>query len=123
MVQRTNNAYNDILPQITDNGMIFWQGWDGHDYEIYSYTFGQSAMIQVTNNTVGDITPAVKNGVLVWSQWDGNYWQIYREELGTGLVTQITNDNYDNKNPRITASGQIIWQKWDGSDYDVYAYK
>ena len=65
----------------------------------------------------------MKNGVLVWSQWDGNYWQIYREVLSTGLVTQITNDSYENKNPRITTSGQIVWQKWDGSDYEVYAYK
>ena len=72
---------------------------------------------------MNDVTPAVNNGILAWSQWDGSYWQIYQEILNTGLITQITSDSYDNKNPRINASGQIVWQKWDGSDFEVYAYK
>jgi hypothetical protein len=123
ITQRTNNTYDDILPQITDDGMIYWQGWDGYDWEIYSYTFGRSRSKQFTNNTVGDITPALKNGVLVWSQWDGNYWQIFQEVLSTGLVTQITHDDYENQNPRVSNSGQFVWMEWNGSDFEIYTFE
>jgi hypothetical protein len=121
-VQLTTGGAN-LSPQISDDGQIAWQKWDGGDYEIYRYNTGTGVTGQLTNNTVDDVTPAVKNGILVWSHWDGSYWQVYREVLATGLITQITSDSYDNKNPRVNATGQIVWQKWDGSDYEIYVYK
>jgi hypothetical protein len=52
---------------------------------------------------------------LIWRK-DGNPKNQHRP------YSQITTDNYDNKNPRVNASGQIVWQKWDGKDYEVYLY-
>ena len=104
-------------------GEVYWQGWDGADYEVYRYAMGSGVTENLTDNMVDDYTPAVKNGILVWSQWDGQDYEIYRLIFDTSVTTRLTDDEYDDQRPRVNASGQIVWQKWDGSDYEVYAYK
>jgi len=44
----TNAGAFDVLPQITDSGQIYWQGWDGNDYEIYRYNTGTRVTTQLT---------------------------------------------------------------------------
>ena len=34
----TDNSYNDLYPVISGLNVV-WQGWDGHDYEIYMATY------------------------------------------------------------------------------------
>jgi len=45
-----------VAPQVLDDGRIVWQGWDGHDYEIYCQVPGQNATL-MTNNDSPDVKP------------------------------------------------------------------
>ncbi len=96
MTQITNNTGNDVGPQITPDGQIYWQGWDGSDNEIFRYTISTGVTENLTNNSVDDINPAVNSsaGLLVWSHWDGQDYEIYRYYLGIG-ITRLTDDNHD----------------------------
>lgn len=34
-IQLTNNRFDDLFPQINENNVIIWQGFDGQDFEIF----------------------------------------------------------------------------------------
>jgi hypothetical protein len=120
IAQVTNNTGFDVAPQVLDNGRILWQGWDGHDYEIYCLVPGQG-VTQLTNNDSPDVMPEMNaSGHLVWMNWDGSDWQVWYN-LGNGPI-QLTHTNGFNVTPQITADDQISWQGWDGHDYEIYRY-
>jgi hypothetical protein len=120
-VQLTNNTgVYDVFPQEQGNGSVVWQSWDGHDYEIYRQSLGQS-VVQVTNNDSADAKPQVNaSGHTVWQNWDGSDWEVWCN-LGNGAV-QITNNTGYDVLPQITANDKIYWQNYDGNDYEICRY-
>ncbi len=120
--QVTNNdGAFDVAPQVLDDGRILWQGWDGHDYEIYSLMPGQS-ITQHTNNTTPDVMPQMNaSGQLVWMNWDGSDWEVWYN-FGSGPRQLTSNSGAYDVLPQITADAKIYWQGWDGNDYEIYRY-
>jgi hypothetical protein len=116
-----NNGYFDVAPQVMDDGKILWQGWDGHDYEIYCLVPGQG-VIQLTNNNSPDVMPQMNaSGQAVWMNWDGQDWEVWYN-LGNGPVQLTNNSGAFDVMPQITADAKIYWQGWDGHDYEIYRY-
>jgi len=120
-----NNGAFDVSPQVINDGRVLWQGWDGHDYEIYRQSLGQNP-VQVTSNSGPDVMPEMNAlGQAVWMNWDGSNWQVWYN-LGNGpvqLTKNLTNFSGGlNVHPQITDDGQIYWQGWDGQDYEIYRY-
>lgn len=117
----TDNSAYDVLPQLLDDGRLLWQGWDGHDYEIYCQAPGQG-VTQLTNNDSPDVRPQMNAlGQLTWMSWDGNDWEVWYN-LGDGPVQLTDNTAAYDVQPLITADAQIYWQGWDGQDYEIYRY-
>lgn len=70
-IQITNNSSQDWFPKI-HNGQVVWEGWDGNDWEIYSY-----GGLQVTDNNYDDRRPQIHNGQVTWHGYDGNDYEIF----------------------------------------------
>ncbi len=121
-VQLTNNnGAFDVSPQVVNDNRVIWQGWDGHDYEIYCQALGKNP-IQLTNNDSPDVMPQMNSlGQAVWMNWDGSNWQVWYN-LGNGPVQLTHSTNGYNVLPQINDNSQIYWQGWDGHDYEIYRY-
>jgi cysteine-rich repeat protein len=118
-IQLTNNSYDDILPQISDDGYMVWFGFDGSDYEIF--LDNRTGITQITNNTYNDMQPQINNnGYVAWHSWDGSDTEIYLYD-GAG-ITQVTNNSYNDILPQINNNGYVTWQGWDGTDWEIYLY-
>ena len=115
----TDNSYDDLYPQINDNGYVVWQEWDGSDWEIFLYN--GTTITQLTNNSYDDGYPQInKSGYVVWQEWDGEDYEIF---LYDGTTTkQITHNSYDDGYPQINKNGYVVWQEWDGSDSEIFLY-
>jgi hypothetical protein len=119
--QVTDNSGFDVSPQVLDDGRILWQGWDGHDYEIFCQVPGQNPT-QLTYNDTPDAMPQMNaQGDLVWMNWDESDWEFWYD-FGSGPVQLTNNEGAFDVLPQITADGWIYWQGWDGSDYEIYCY-
>ncbi len=72
----TENLFEDICPQINDNGYVVWVGFDGEDNEIFLHD-GTTAT-QLTNNSYEDTLPQINaGGYVVWVGFDGEDNEIF----------------------------------------------
>jgi len=82
----TNNSYNDYYAQISDNGDVVWEGYEGGaDPEIFLYD--GSSTTQITDNTSSDRYPQINaSGNVVWYGSEGGDYEIF---LGMDEATLI----------------------------------
>ncbi len=112
----TSNNYTNSAIQINSGGQIVWQGFDGEDYEIFTYKNG--AVTQLTNNTCKDYNPSInRDGDIAWSGYDGKDYEIYLYRNNS--ISQVTNNKYSDYNPQINDNGQIVWYSYDGVDLEI----
>jgi len=102
-----NNVW-DALPSINNSGDIVWQhggavpeglgaSFTGPDQEIYLYEASTGQIIQITDNDIGDCSPAINNtGGVAWFTFDVDFSTDQVEEAVqfynrmTGVTTQLT---------------------------------
>ncbi len=118
VTQLTSNSYYDRYPQI-HCGQVAWQGYDGHDWEIFLYD--GSKTIQLTNNNYNDRYPKIHNGQVTW-QGSVQYWgwgdEIF---LYDGSKTiQLTNNDYYDGWPQIH-NGHVAWHGYVGPS-EIFLY-
>lgn len=66
----SSTAHHSQYPQLDSTGRIVWQGFDGHDWEIYQWSADQ--IQQVTDNEFDDRAPRISDRqVLVWHASSG----------------------------------------------------
>lgn len=114
--QITNNAYDDIMPQI-DGNYVVWSGFDGEDWEVFLYNLVTGITVQVTNNSQDDgppiaslsLGPQISGRHIVWSVWDGNDLEIVVHDILTGITTQVTDDAGNDIFPKVD-DGYVVWQ-------------
>ena len=117
--QLTDNGFDDINPQINDNGNIAWSASNGSNYEIYFYDGSTSSQITATGND--NIDPQINNNdYIVWSGWDGTDSEIFLYDGST--ITQITNNSYNDNDAQINSYNEIVWCGWDGTDWEIFLY-
>ena len=117
-VRLTDNASYDGHPQISANGDVVWQGWDGADNEIFLYN--GSTTEPLTDNSSNDIDPQINAaGHVVWVGdreiflYDGS------------ATTQLTDNTYEDNNPQIGDSGHVVWHGRGGTeelDMEIFLY-
>ena len=115
----TENSFEDICPQINDNGYVVWVGFDGEDNEIFLHD-GTTAT-QLTNNSYEDTLPQINaGGYVVWVGFDGEDNEIFLYDGTT--ATPLTNNSYDDTLPQINADGYVVWNGFDGEDNEIFLY-
>ena len=102
----------NLGPRLNDANQIVWEGWDGHDYEIFKYDNG--TVYQLTDNNYNDLEPRNNSqGQIVWSGYNGQDYDIYL--YNEGAVRQLSSNAGDDLYPRINNLGQV---SWEGRDAD-----
>lgn len=116
------NSSDDWAPQVNENGIVAWYGFDGSDFEIYTKSAAGGPVIQITNNDYQDEQPRInRDGVLVWQAFDGTDYEIFTGLADGSQVTQITNNEVNDWHPEINNANRIVWDAWDGHDHEIFS--
>ena len=115
---------------LLENGDIYWEEFDGNDFEIFKYNTVSKQSIALTNNDNDDVALQVnERGDATWFQtfFDvNNGWtdDVYVRYASDGVILRLTHSDVDindqGNRPRISASGEIAWQ--GAVDRHVYHY-
>ena len=119
----SNNSYGpNIQPLINNQGQVVWQGYDGHDYEIYYWDAAKPVILNISNNAYDDDSPSLNaRGEVVWLGTDGANPDIFYWNPLNGGAKKISN-NFDEKNeaPFLNDLGQVLWRGYDRHDWEIY---
>lgn len=56
-------------PDLTES-WVFWQDWDGHDWEIAGYHFATHSLVRLTDNSINDDYPRAHSSRVAWTGWE-----------------------------------------------------
>jgi hypothetical protein len=116
--QLTTNFYYDLGPKVYEDTVV-WYGWDGTDYEIFSWNSLSGAITQVTTNDYDDVSPVVGEGLIAWESYPITEGEIYC--LQSGKIRKLSISLEDDLNPVIW-NGRVAWQSFDGDDFEVMVF-
>ena len=122
--QLTTNFYYDMAPQVHDRD-IAWYGWDGNDYEIFTWNADKKVVTQITSNSWDDVSPVIWDGMIAWEGYETVESEIFvwvpaTAEKAAKLV-KVSNNVDDDFNP-VIYNGRVVWQGFDGDDFEVFLY-
>jgi hypothetical protein len=124
IIQLTDNEYSDRNYQVNSSGQVVWEGYDGHDWEIFVFD-GIDPPERATSNSDDDTNPQISDsGWVVWEQNDTAEGD-YKIWIGTTSgIAWIYDDrpDYDDRYPDINSDGVVTWQGWDGSHWQIYVH-
>jgi len=113
VIRITDNGYEDILPAVHGNYLV-WQGQRDGEWEIFLYNIATAQTQQITDNDYPDMAPQTDGRYVVWlgmNNTGGNIFYYDTAPTGSGLITQLTTDNeiITIKSPPRIADGRIAW--------------
>ncbi len=95
ITQITDNNTEDHNPQINNNGLVVWEGFDRSDYELF--LFDSDTITQLTDNDTDDLYFDMNNkGHLVWMALAGNNSEIIYAAPESDSDGDGVGDNSDN---------------------------
>jgi len=115
-----NNFVGTDVPSL---GRIAYQGWDGHDTEIYSMDSDGREQHSLTSNDQNDTYPTVSpdGARIAYSHVDGADAEIYTVNALGGTPVQVTHNNTDDSRPSYSGDGtRIAYERYDGNDWEIY---
>jgi hypothetical protein len=95
----TKTSYNNMEP-VAHGDITLWQAWIGNNWEIMMYD-GQ-AVVQLTNNTLQDVSPHMREGYVVWQTQFQDGWKVAVYDLKTKAIEYIDSEGgLKVENPRF----------------------
>jgi len=108
----TTNGYEDILPAVHGNSIV-WQGRQNGEWEIFLYDIAAAQTVQITDNDYPDVAPQTDGRYVVWLGMNNLGGNIFYYDTNSGLITQVPKvpetDNDIIKSPPRIADGRIVW--------------
>ncbi len=115
VIQVTDNLYEDSLPQIKGNYVV-WQGKVNGDWEVFACNiYTPEAPIRITDNDYDDISPQTDGNHVAWLGDSRAGGEIFLYDIESGGITQITDDDHLDSPPQI-ADGRVVWASQEVSD-------
>lgn len=110
----------DDTPSVSGDRLA-WAGFDGTDFEIYTWAAGDAAPTVISDNTTFDSAPVVSGDRVVWEN-EGS--TVYLWEAGDGAATAISGGagSIGNDSPDISGD-RVVWRAFDGVDHEIYTWK
>jgi len=110
IIRITDNGYEDILPAIHGNTIV-WQGRYNGEREIFLYDIATAQTHQITDNDYPDIAPQTDGRYVVWLGMNNSGGNIFYYDTNSGQTIQVTTDNeiITLKSPPRIANGRIVW--------------
>jgi len=108
--QFTNNSYDDLAPEINNNGHIAWRTNIDSNYQIFFYN--GTDIIKLKDNNFNDLSLELNNsGQVAWHQERNpildNEAYFYD---GTNVTNISNNPNNDDEDVDMNNSGYVVWQ-------------
>jgi hypothetical protein len=95
----TKTSYNNMEP-VAYGDITLWQAWIGNNWEIMMYD--GEAVVQLTNNTLQDVSPHMREGYVVWQTQFSDGWKVAVYDLKTKAVEYIDSEGgLKVENPRF----------------------
>jgi hypothetical protein len=95
------------------NDVVTWRnktaGHADDAWEIYAYNLATDTLVQVTDDTFEDKTPAVDGNNIVYVKHTGSGYHLYHYELQSGATTLIASSPYQYFEPIIDGK-MAAWQ-------------
>ena len=113
IIRITANGYEDILPAVHGNTIV-WQGRYNGEREIFLYDIAAAQPpLPITDNDYPDIAPLTDGRYVVWLGMNNPGGNIFYYDTNSGLITQVPEvpetDNVIIKSPPRIADGRIVW--------------
>ena len=121
VLQLTDNASDDGFARASDERVV-WQGFDGSDREIYTWT-PAGGVEQLTNNARDDVDPEISGDRLVWVGREGDdatTSEIYTWTPAEGVV-QLT-DNATNDTWAQVSGDRVVWEEAGDGDCEIFTW-
>jgi hypothetical protein len=116
----TSNSYDDLDVQISGDRLA-WYGFDGTDYEIYTWVVGDGAPTQLTFNDYNDYSPQVSGDRVAWYGYQGDAVEIYTWAQGDSAPTEAP-DTGTQEQGVVVSGNRLAWQTWDGNDWEIFTW-
>ena len=112
--QVTSNSYEDSMPQIKGDYLV-WQGHVNGHWQIFLYNIENEEATRITNNNYDSISPRTDGEYVVWFGACNQGGEVFQYNIATGETTKITNDSNVDSSPQI-ADGQVVWASHQVTD-------
>lgn len=102
---------------------IFFSGWSGGQWDIYSVSPDGETILKLTNNKYEDSDPAVSpdGTMLAYTSRRNENWDIYLLDLTTGAETRLTSNPHYDGAPAWSPDGrQIAFESFRSGDLDIW---
>jgi hypothetical protein len=116
----TTNSYDDLGVQISGDRLA-WYGFDGTDYEIYTWAVGEGAPTQLTYNDYNDYAPQVSGDRIAWYGYQGDDTEVYTWTEGDSAPTQAP-DAGTQEQGVVVSGNRLAWQAWDGNCWEIFTW-
>ncbi|MBX2926229.1 MAG: HYR domain-containing protein [Saprospiraceae bacterium] len=117
----STTSSNNNAPAVNGNFAV-WVGSDGADAEIYRYNLAQLGAgmpVVMTDNSVGDFSPAIWGNHLVWNS-DGKTWYLPADQPGAA-PRNLSGDPSAHAEPPQIHGHLVLWRGSDGNP-ELYLY-
>ena len=112
--QVTSNSYEDSMPQIKGDYVV-WQGHVNGHWQVFLYNIENEETTQITNNNYDSISPQTDGEYVVWFGACNQGGEVFQYNILTGGTTKITNDSNVDSPPQI-ADGRVVWASHQVTD-------
>jgi beta propeller repeat protein len=112
--QVTSNSYEDSMPQIKGDYLV-WQGHVNGHWQIFLYNIENEEATRITNNNYDSISPRTDGEYVVWFGACNQGGEVFQYNIATGETTKITNDSNVDSSPQI-ADGRVVWASHQVTD-------
>ncbi|MFO1521429.1 MAG: hypothetical protein U1G05_05175 [Kiritimatiellia bacterium] len=123
--QLTTNFYYDMGARVSGR-TVAWYGWDGNDFEIFTWNADTLRITQVTSNSWDDVSPVIDHGLVAWEAYptvEAEIFAAFVERDGKPVpkpvIKQLSSNIDDDLNP-VVWNGKVAWQSFDGSDFEIW---
>ena len=121
--QLTDNAYDDLSPQISESHIAWSSANASGKHDIYVQpiaTIGTQAPQKISSSDYDSYDPEISGDKIVWHAKTGASTDIF---LWDGTETrQVTANGAGNAAPHIDGN-HVVWQALEGNDFDIFLYQ
>ncbi|MEM8828044.1 MAG: type I secretion C-terminal target domain-containing protein [Cyanobacteria bacterium P01_G01_bin.19] len=106
--QITDNSYQDLLPQLSGNYLV-WQASINGKSEILIHDLASQSSTQITTNSTSNTNPQISGNSVVWEGIQNKERKIFSYDINTKSVSQLSTNSSHNIKPQVWGNN-VIWQ-------------
>jgi beta propeller repeat protein len=116
----TDDEYDKQSPKVSGDRLT-WYGFDGNDYEIFTWVLGDTSPTQLTSNDYNDYAPRISGDRIAWYGYQGDDTEVFTWAEGDIGPTQVPDSGSEEGDVSVSGN-RLVWQAWDGNDSEIFTW-